>query len=75
MVRSFEDWVKEVEDVLSKIKCPVVVQVTLDAIKTNRTLLHLTILMRYLHKLKLHNLCPTPDEIGCWIEQGTLRIV
>ena len=74
-MRSFEDWVREVEKELTKDRCQFTIQAILDALKTNRTILHLMVFMRWLHKLRLHHLCPTPQEINCWIEQGVLEKV
>jgi len=74
-MRSFEKWLEVVEEELTKDRCQFTVQAVLESLKINRTILHLMVFMRWLHKLRLHYLCPTPEEIDCWIKQGVLRKV
>mgnify|MGYP000294710391 CR=1 FL=1 len=74
-MRSFEEWVKEVEEELTKDRCQFTIQAILDSLKINRTIHHLMVFMRWLHHYGLQYLCPTPQEIDCWIKQGVLRKV
>jgi len=78
-MRSFEDWVKEVEKEIKEENLfkrdKEALLIKLQTLKTNRTLLYLNYFMRWLHSYGLQYLCPTPKEIDCWIIQGILRKV
>jgi len=78
-MRSFEEWVKEVEEEIEKANIFELhkqsLLVKLYVLKTNRTLSNLNYLMMWLHHYGLQYLCPTPQEIDCWIKQGVLRKV
>jgi len=74
-MRSFEDWVKEVEDKLKEGNYPFTIHAILDALKINRTTIHLLGFMRWLHELKLYDLIPTQEEVEYWIKQGFIRSV
>ena len=78
-MRSFEEWVKEVEKEIKEANIfklyKISLLVKLHALKTNRTLFNLNYLMSWLHHYGLQYLCPTPQEIDCWIKQGVLRKV
>jgi len=74
-MRSFEDWIKEVEKELAKGKYQFTIQAILDALKINRTALHLMVFMRWLHSYGLPHLCPTPEEIDYWVKNGFIRKV
>ena len=78
-MKDFEDWLEEVEKEIEKANIFELYKqsllIKLHALKTNRTLSNLNYLMRWLHHYELPSLCPTPEEIDYWIEQGFLRKV
>jgi len=74
-MRTFEDWLDYVDVEISKIGNLNLLYPELQALKTNRTLTHLYTFLRKLHLHKLQHLCPTPEEIDNWIQQGAIRTI
>ena len=76
-MKSFEDWLEYIEEEIEKANvsepCKFSLLVKLYVLKINRTLFNLNYLMKWLHYYELPHLCPTPEEINNWIQQGVIR--
>jgi len=78
-MRGFEEWIKATLKEIHKANLSdgqkLNLLIHLRTLKENRTLANLNTFMRTLHHLKLHNLCPTQEEIENWIERENFRKV
>ncbi|MHA1828795.1 MAG: hypothetical protein ACTSX6_09145 [Candidatus Heimdallarchaeaceae archaeon] len=78
-MKRFEEWIKATLKEIHKANLSdeqkLNLLIHLRTLKENRTLTNLDTFMRTLHHLKLHNLCPTQEEIENWIKQEIFKRV